>query len=164
VLTLHDAGLRRGEAEGLRVCDVDFRRRTLKVTGKGARDRVIPMTQRLVVALWEVCRGKKATDSVFGLKAQQMYRIVTLLAKKAGLEGLHPHSLRHSFGTELVSRGAYIKAVSELMGHADIATTSVYLRTCPQHLRSAIDLLEDRVEDEQALVNSPGVSSDEALY
>lgn len=147
ILALHDAGLRRGEAVGLRVCDIDFRRRTLRVTGKGAKERVIPMTQRLLVALWEVCRAKNATDSVFELTDGSVYRIITLLAKRAGLEGLHPHSLRHSFASELVSRGAYIKAVAELMGHTDIATTSVYLRTCPQHLRSAIELLDDGVGD-----------------
>jgi site-specific recombinase XerD len=150
VLALRDAGLRRGEVVGLRVADVDFRRRTLRVTGKGAKDRVIPMTQRLLIALWELCSGKNATDPVFGLNGRSVYRIITRLAREAGLEGLHPHTLRHSFGTELVSRGAYIKAVAELVGHADITTTSVYLRTCPQHLRAAIELLDDSVGDNGA--------------
>lgn len=58
ILAPRDAGLRKGEAVGLRVADVDFRRRTIRVTGKGARERVIPMTQRLLVALWEACEGK----------------------------------------------------------------------------------------------------------
>jgi len=91
----------------LRVVDVDFRGRTLKVTGKGRKNRVIPMTQRLLVALWEMCQGKAASESVFGLSATSIYKRVTALARKAGLEGLHPHSLRHSFGTQLVSKGAH---------------------------------------------------------
>ena len=72
VLALRDAGLRRGEAVGLTVHDIDFMRRILKVTGKGAKDRVIPMTQRLLVALSEVCRGKKDTASVFDLDARDL--------------------------------------------------------------------------------------------
>lgn len=142
LLTLTFAGLRRGELLGLRVADLDFRRRTIRVTGKGDRERVIPMAARLVGPLWEQARGLKAGDRVFPLGERHFYSIVVRLARAAGLEGFHPHSCRHAFATRLLERGANVRQVQELLGHQNLETTAVYLGVSNTHLKAAIGLLD----------------------
>jgi len=145
ILTLAYTGLRRGELLNLTVSDVDFERRFILVRqGKGRKDRVIPMIERLAVPLRQLCDSKVARARVFdGLNARSVYRIVTSLSKVCGLDGFHPHSLRHFFATQLVERGANLRAVQELLGHADLSTTAIYLDISPRHLRETIDLLDD---------------------
>jgi len=97
VLVLTYTEMRRSEILRLSVDDVDFNRRTVLVRqGKGGKDRVIPMAERIVIPLREQCTGKLAQDRVFpGLNDASVWRIVTSLARACGLEGFHPHSLRH---------------------------------------------------------------------
>jgi integrase/recombinase XerD len=144
ILVLAYTGLRKSEQVNLRVDDVDFNRRSITVRqGKGQRDRVIPMAQRIVTPLREQCDGKKGNNKVFeNLNGRSVYRIITDLAKKCGLEGFHPHSLRHYFGTQLVERGANLRDVQELMGHQSLETTSVYIDLCPNRLAESIELLD----------------------
>lgn len=142
ILLMAYAGLRRGEVLGLRVGDVDFRRRTIRVLGKGQKERVVPMAERVVVPLWEVCRGKGAGDRVFRLSPGKLHQAVTKLARAAGLEGFHCHSLRHSFATRLLEQGANVREVQQLLGHESLETTAVYLAVSGAHLRRAVDLLD----------------------
>jgi len=131
----------------LRVIDIDFERRLISVKqGKGAKDRTIPMAERLVVSLHTQCDGKSAQTKVFcGLNARSVYRIITTLARACGLNGFHPHSLRHFFATQLVERGVNLRAVQELLGHANLSTTSIYLDVSSKHLREAVNLLDTPV-------------------
>jgi integrase len=138
------AGLRIGEALNTVVGDLDFNNYNLRVRqGKGKKDRTVPMAQRLVVPLRQLTAGKGAQDKVFtNLNARSAYRVITRLAKAAGLDGLHPHSLRHFFGTQLVERGANLRDVQELMGHESIETTAIYLDVTARHLKSTVALLD----------------------
>ena len=142
VLVMALGGLRRGEVCGLRVGDLDFRQKTIRVRGKGSRERVIPMAERVVAPLWEQAWGKKASESVFRIKARKLHDVVARLALASGLEGFHPHSLRHSFATRLLEKGANVKEVQELLGHEDLSTTAAYLSVCPGHLAKAVARLE----------------------
>ena len=118
VVTLAYTGIRRGELLGLLVGDIDFNRRTLLVRGKGSKERVIPMAERIITPLREQCAGKLAQDKVFPhINASGVWRVVTRLARACGLHGFHPHSLRHYFATQLIERGANLRDIQMLLGH-----------------------------------------------
>ena len=143
ILTLAYTGMRRGELLKLLVGDVDFNRRTILIRqGKGGKDRVIPMAERIIIPLRNQCEGKVAQERVFpGLSAPSVWRIVSSLAKACGLEGFHLHSLRHYFATQLLERGANLRDVQMLLGHESLETTAIYLDVTAQNLRICVDLL-----------------------
>ena len=143
VVTLAFTGLRRGELLALRVADVDFERRVIRVReGKGQKDRAVPMHDRIVIPLRGQCEGKGAQGLVFPLSPRSLYGVVHNLARKAGLEGFHPHSLRHAFATRLMERGANIRNVQKLLGHESIETTAQYLDVTARHLEETVALLD----------------------
>jgi integrase len=143
ILVLGYTGMRKGELLNLIVGDIDFNQQRILIRqGKGRKDRVVPMADRIIVPLHEQCAGKIAHDKIFdNLNGRSVYRIITSLAKACGLQGFHPHNLRHWFGTQLVERGASLRVVQELMGHESLETTSIYLDITAKHLRGTIDLL-----------------------
>jgi integrase len=144
VLVLAYTGMRKSELLNLLVSHIDFNEyRILVKQGKGRRDRVIPMHQRLITCLREQCSGKTAQEKAFdGLNARSVYRIVTSLARACGLQGFHPHSLRHYFASRLVESGADLRSVQELLGHRSLDTTAIYVQVTAAHLRAALDLLD----------------------
>jgi len=131
-------GARRSEVVGLRVSDVDFNRRLILLHGKGQKDRMIPLHDRLITPLRLMCVGKGSGHSVFGVSIQVIYREIRKLSRRAGLDGFHPHSLRHYFASRLLEKGADIRVVQELLGHEDLNTTAVYLTVTAQRLESAV--------------------------
>jgi integrase len=171
VLLGGDAGLRRGEMLGLRWSDVDFHRRQLDVAQgvwegkdpkglrpgrhritdlpKGGRGRVVPMTDALLDALkrFRHLRGELVLYADSGQPATS-YQLRIWLAnaqRRAGLRatgGLHV--LRHTFCSHLAMRGAPVKAIQELAGHADLGTTLRYMHLSPAARQGAIALLNDR--------------------
>jgi integrase/recombinase XerD len=140
VLTFAYTGIRRSELLNLSVGDVDFNRQMLRVVkGKGNKDRVIPMADRIVVPLRSQCEGKGAKQKVFEhLNARSVYRVVTGLAKACGLHGFHPHSFRHYFATQLVEKGAHLRNIQALLGHESLETTAIYLDVSPNHLMETV--------------------------
>lgn len=134
-----DCGLRASEAIGLRVEDVDLRRRVLR-TGGGVRLRSVPVNAETVRSLRAYLeRGRPALVAgglethVFvnrrgtGLTRQGLYKIVQGYARTAGLDDrMSPHTLRHTFAARLLASGSDLRSVQELLGHADIATTQIY--------------------------------------
>ena len=135
-------GMRRDELANLQPHHIDFAAlKVMVVGGKGAKDRVIPMHSRLVPILKELCEAKGPGERVFGLKGKSIGSKFYVWAKKAGVD-LHPHSLRHYFATTLLERGANIRAVQELLGHANLNTTQVYLSVTGKHLEDDINLLD----------------------
>jgi integrase/recombinase XerD len=145
ILVIGYTGVRKGELLGLTVNDIDLNnRRTLVRQGKGRKDRVIPMADRIVVPLQEQCAGKAGNERVFnGLNPRSVYRIVTKLARAAGLENFYPHSLRHWFATQLLERGVDLRSIQQLLGHQSLETTAVYLDVVTKHLEAAINTLND---------------------
>ncbi len=142
VETACKTGLRRTELANLRIKDIDFLNRRLKVVGgKGSKDRVIPLANGLVCKLNSLCDERNPEDRVFGLSSRSLGMKIYSWAKKAGVE-LHTNSFRHYFGTTLADKGAHIRTIQELMGHNNLATTEVYLSVTGRHLSEAKNLLE----------------------
>ena len=137
---LYGAGLRVGEAVGLGKTDVDLEQRLVRATGKGAKERIVPLGRPAADALRRyISRGRPHLDrrhrpELFlnaqggGLTRAGVFLVLRRLAEKAGLEPgrVHPHLLRHSFATHLLEGGADLRSVQEMLGHADLATTELY--------------------------------------
>ncbi len=137
---LYASGMRVSELISLRVSDVSFEMACVRCFGKGAKERVIPLGQYALQALTkyiQVCRPRVAnnwqTDLLFlnktgkGLTRQGFWKIIKKYGQEAGITAdLTPHVLRHSFATHLLSNGADLRAIQEMLGHADIATTQIY--------------------------------------
>jgi site-specific recombinase XerD len=141
-LILH-TGLRRAEAAALKVGDIDTDRQLLIVRmGKGGKDRTIPLSYETSLRLGDFIRGRPKEEKVFELAASSISGKIKRFADKAGVK-LHTHSLRDAFGTQLLERGATIREVQELLGHANLAVTERYTLLTSKHLRKAVDLLDD---------------------
>ena len=156
IAILIDTGLRIGELVELRVGDIDFNQAVLVVRhGKGQKQRAIPLTARASIALRRRTQGKGAQHRVIeGVNRRNLYMAIAKLARRIGLEGLHPHSQRHYFGTQLAERGVRLEAIQDLMGHADPSTTRVYVAVTGRALREAISALE-RPTDGDKLLQAP---------
>ncbi|MBI5230724.1 MAG: site-specific tyrosine recombinase XerD [Coriobacteriales bacterium] len=148
---LYGCGMRVGELVGLDLADVDLSAGLLRVFGKGAKERLVPIAGMAMHALDAYLRlgrpnlrGKRslATDhSALLLNArgsrlsrQAVFAIVRKYGALVGLE-IHPHTLRHSFATHMLEGGADLRALQELLGHADIATTQIYTHVDRRHVR-----------------------------
>jgi len=137
---LYASGLRAGEIVGLRLESYLREEKLLRVIGKGNRERVVPVGEKAVAALdrW-LAKGRpllvkpKTGGEIFlgehgrRLTTARIWQIVQEMAKLAGLQKkIWPHLLRHSFATHLLSHGADLRAIQEMLGHASLATTQVY--------------------------------------
>lgn len=136
---LYGCGLRVSELVGLDLRDVDLSGELLRVLGKGSKERVVPVLGTAAEALGAYLGrgrgalvGRRPTDAVFlnvrgdRISRQSIHTIAERYGRTAGIEGLHPHTLRHSFATHLLEGGADLRIVQELLGHASIATTQLY--------------------------------------
>jgi integrase/recombinase XerD len=138
---LYGAGLRVSEAVGLGRAGVDLDERLVRCTGKGNKERIVPVGRSAVEALRRyLSRGRPYLDrrhrpELFlnaqggALTRAGAFLILRRLAEGAGLEPgrVHPHLLRHSFATHLLEGGADLRSVQEMLGHADLSTTELYL-------------------------------------
>jgi len=150
---LYGSGLRVGELCGLRVGDVDRARARLTVWGKGSKQRVVPASEPAVAALgrWLDQRDRlRAPDTPADtLFVNQRGRPLTprdvrrILDQRAS-DPTHPHALRHTFATHLLDGGADLRAVQELLGHADLATTQIYTHVSKERLRRVFDATHPR--------------------
>lgn len=135
-------GMRRSELANLEPRDIhsDF---LVVMNGKGGKDRVMPLAQSTGQRLQNFVRDMKPDEKVFKLKAPCISNKIRQFAKKAGLDDFHTHTMRHKFATDLLEKGANIRAVQELLGHESLATTQVYLSVTDLGLRQAVRLLDD---------------------
>jgi integrase/recombinase XerD len=146
---LYGAGLRVSEAVALDRQSVDLENRLVRCVGKGNKERVVPIGREAVDALRRyLSRGRPYLDrhhrqELFlnarggPLTRAGVFLILRRLAGKAGLEPerIHPHLLRHSFATHLLEGGADLRAVQEMLGHADLATTELYTHVTDRRRR-----------------------------
>ena len=148
--TLYATGCRASEVVGLRPIDLDLIKGTARCVGKGDKERQVPLGSSAIAAIsvyvnqdrpWLVARSPE-TDVIFVAKSGRplsrigLWSIVKRHAKAIGLSGdVSPHTLRHSFATHLLARGADLRAVQEMLGHASIATTQIYTRVELTRLR-----------------------------
>jgi integrase/recombinase XerD len=147
---LYATGLRVSELVGLTVKQVDLRRGVVRPRGKGAKERVVPMVARAVERLElylnqgrpQLLRGRESPYLFVNqrggkLSRQGFWKILRSYARRAGVGELSPHTLRHSFATHLLSRGANLRVLQLLLGHADLATTQIYTHLDAARLRLA---------------------------
>jgi integrase/recombinase XerD len=147
---LYATGLRVSELVGLTLKQVDLRRGVVRPRGKGSKERVVPMVPQAVAKLQaylaqgrlRLLRGKESPFIFINrlggrLRRQGFWKILKQYARQAGVRDLSPHTLRHSFATHLLSRGANLRALQMLLGHADLATTQIYTHLDAARLREA---------------------------
>jgi integrase/recombinase XerD len=148
---LYGAGLRVSEAVGLDRAGVDIDERIVRCIGKGNKERLVPIGRSAAEALRRyLSRGRPYLDRrhrpelFLNAKGGPLTRagaflILRRIAEKAGLEPdrVHPHLLRHSFATHLLEGGADLRSVQEMLGHADLATTEVYLHVTDRRRRDS---------------------------
>jgi site-specific recombinase XerD len=156
VLTLFTSGIRVAELVGLNWADIDLDTGTLRVMGKGGRERIAfisPQASDQLRQYGEACqalpgrkpqytKGSKAQPAAFlsyrgqRLATRDIHRLLISLGQAMGLS-LHPHLFRHSFATHLLNSGADLRVVQELLGHASIRSTQVYTHVSTERLRQA---------------------------
>ena len=153
---LYSSGLRLAEIVGIDVADLDLRDGAVTVTGKGGKTRILPVGSqaRAALAVWLKERATIASageTAVFlgrngkRLGARSVQLRLKQWARRQGLETpVHPHMLRHSFASHLLESSGDLRAVQELLGHADLSTTQVYTHLDFQHLAKVYDLAHPR--------------------
>lgn len=157
---LYASGMRVSELISLNLADVDTRGGYVRCFGKGHKERLIPIHEQAASAVEEYVtnvrphlahsieekalflnrRGERLTRQGFWQKLKEYARV-------AGLEGqITPHTLRHSFATHMLSGGADLRAVQELLGHANISTTQIYTHLTSEHVRRTYEKSHPRAK------------------
>ncbi|PIQ34748.1 MAG: tyrosine recombinase XerD [Bacteroidetes bacterium CG18_big_fil_WC_8_21_14_2_50_41_14] len=151
--TLYGCGLRVSELINMRVSDLRLKEGIISVTGKGDKQRLVPlgsMAERQITTYLKQIRvhvsPKKGSEDILFLNIrgsmlsrQMVFLVVKELVQKAGIKKrVSPHTFRHSYATHLVQNGANLRAVQELLGHASITTTEIYTHLNIRDLRKAI--------------------------
>jgi integrase/recombinase XerD len=155
---LYATGIRVSELVQLNISDIHLNMGFIRCMGKGSKERIIPLGKMAQSAIEryinsgrsEMLKGKK-TEALFlnhhgnRLSRQGFWKILKQLAKKAKIEkDLTPHTLRHSFATHLLENGADLRAVQEMLGHADISTTQIYTHVTKTRLKDVYSAFHPR--------------------
>jgi integrase/recombinase XerD len=153
---LYATGLRVSELVGIRVSQLRFDVGFLVTFGKGSKERVVPVGESAEHWVGRYLRevrpqlAKGRHEAVFvtrrggAMTRQYFWKILRGHGRRAGIEGLHPHLLRHSFATHLLEHGVDLRAVQAMLGHADISTTEIYTHVHQQRLRGLYDRFHPR--------------------
>lgn len=137
---LYATGLRVSELVGLQFGQVSFRQGVVRITGKGNKERLIPIGEEAMIWLEayvgqtrNLILGERQSDFLFvtkragGMTRQAFWYLIKRYAKKAGIaKELSPHTLRHAFATHLLNHGADLRVVQMLLGHAELSSTQIY--------------------------------------
>ncbi len=153
LIVLYATGIRRAELTKLKIGDIDSQRMVIHIRkGKGQRDREIPMTPKLLQALRDYWRWERSKVYLFPcpngveeapISSKTVYHACREAAVRSGLtKKIGPHTLRHSFATELLDSGADLRTIQHLLGHADLKNTLVYLHLSQRHVRAATNPLD----------------------
>ena len=149
---MYATGCRAGEAGTLKCADLHDELGIVRITGKGNRQRIVPVGKPALAAIDRyvhqlrptLCRADRPCDHLFLTRRStpvdrfRVWAIVKKHAQRAGLKELHPHTLRHSFATHLLTGGADLRIVQELLGHSQITTTQIYTHVDRSHLKTVI--------------------------
>lgn len=149
--TLYSTGIRVSELVGLNVEHIDQIGGVIKVYGKGKKERIVPIGERALRAIREYVNKQRYRDSGQGkalflnksgdrITDRSIRRVIEKYIRKTSLkEKISPHTLRHSFATHLLDRGADLRSVQELLGHANLSTTQIYTHITTERLKSAYE-------------------------
>jgi site-specific recombinase XerD len=149
---LYGSGIRRAELADLNLDDVDFGQRVAQVTGKGNKRRMVPLTEASVEAMQSYLNERPASnDRAFFLSnrnarlgLRQVWKIVKDYAAQSGVDRATTHAMRHSFATHFIEGGGDVSSLQRLLGHANIATTQIYIDQSIAHLKKAFDAANPR--------------------
>lgn len=151
LLALYHTGFRRSELASLGTDNIDMAANVIKIKGKGGKERIVPMTAQLREAIITLEDEKKKhnifctspknllflTKQSKPVNDQYIYRIVHRMLKIAGVSGkCSPHIFRHTFATHLLSKGASIRHIQQLLGHSSLSTTQKYTHTSIEQLKA----------------------------
>jgi integrase/recombinase XerD len=157
LMLLYATGLRRTEASTLKISDIDSSLMLIHVhQGKGARDRELPLTQKLLDALreyWRACKVKprvylfpshwEATTEEKPISDKTVWNACHEAALRAGItKRLGPHTLRHCFATHMLEAGTDLRTIQLLLGHQRLKETAIYLHLSRRHLQAAVNPLD----------------------
>jgi integrase/recombinase XerD len=157
---LYATGMRVSELVGLRPADVNLEASYLTCTGKGDKQRIVPIgdeatgwVRRYIQEARPALLRRRTSPRLFvnargggvGLTRIGFWKILKGYARQAGLtSSLSPHMLRHSFATHLLERGADLRAIQMMLGHADLSTTQIYTHVLEQRMRTVYDRFHPR--------------------
>ncbi|MFH0839013.1 MAG: tyrosine recombinase XerC [Candidatus Omnitrophota bacterium] len=151
---LYSTGMRVGELVGLNIENVDFISGTVKVFGKGKKERLIPIGERALRVMRDYLsktEGSKEKGPLFLNKSKRRLtdRSVRRIVEKyirniSQKENISPHTLRHSFATHLLDRGADLRSVQELLGHVNLSTTQIYTHITTERLKDSYEKAHPR--------------------
>ncbi|WP_339737388.1 site-specific tyrosine recombinase XerD [uncultured Sunxiuqinia sp.] len=157
--TLYSCGLRVSELVNLKVTNLFFEQGFIKVEGKSEKERLVPVSEKAVVEINKYLGGYRKTlrispesENVLFLNRRgkklsrvMIFTIIKNLAQKVGMDKkISPHTFRHSFATHLISGGADLRAVQEMLGHESILTTEIYTHLDRDYLKSTISQFHPR--------------------
>ena len=157
--TLYSSGIRISELEGLNVFDVDFKKRLIRVMGKGNKERIVPIGEKALTAIMDYRKRLKSETGIeensdtalflnkrLGrLTSRSVARILEKTAKECGLLiPVSPHALRHTFATHMLDAGADLRVVQELLGHESLSTTQKYTHVSVDRLMETYDKAHPR--------------------
>lgn len=157
---IYATGLRVSEAISLTLTDLDLGRGIVTCRGKGSKQRFIPVGRSALKFVQEYLKvraglaGDKATVKLFlrnggeAMTRQDVWQMIKKHGRSSGLDCVSPHSLRHSFATHLMQRGADSRSVQTLLGHSDLGTTQIYTHITNQHLRNAYEAFHPRAKSD----------------
>ena len=157
---LYSSGLRLSEVCTLDVQDLELKERVCRVTGKGNKMRVVPVGKKAIQAIrdWLIHRKElknsksSSSEAMFlnnkgkRISARSIQLRLEKLCAQRGLPGINPHMLRHSFASHVLESSGDLRAVQEMLGHADIATTQIYTKLDYQHLVKIYDQAHPRAK------------------
>lgn len=146
---LYGTGARISEAAGLTADDIDLENATIRLFGKGSKERILPLGSYAIAAIEAyMVRGRpvlaskgKGTPALFlnkrgnPLSRQSAWGVIQDIAAKAGIDGVSPHTFRHSFATHLLQGGADVRVVQEMLGHSSVTTTQIYTKVTRETLK-----------------------------
>lgn len=145
---LYGCGLRVSELANLNVNDIDIKSKYLKCTGKGSKERIVPLGKKSIAALKKYMPQRDFNIQKYGLQTKNLLidqngrilsrqDIYNFIHKQGELINKHisPHTLRHSFATHLLENGADLRIVQELLGHSDVSTTQLYTHVSKKRLK-----------------------------
>ena len=148
--TLYSSGLRLMELAGIKLSDLDLNKALLRITGKGNKQRIVPVGSQALKAIREYLKvrpdftSENSPNNLFLTRSGKAFNSKQLdIILRAYFEliaqakGYTPHTLRHSFATHMLSRGADLRAIQELLGHSQLSTTQVYTHVSLEDIKEA---------------------------
>jgi site-specific recombinase XerD len=149
---LYSTGMRVAELCGLNVEDVDFGSNTVRIFGKGGKERIVPFGRfaKTALSLYLRERSAKEGEPLFlnrfkkRLSVRGVWMVINSERKRAGFPPISPHTLRHSVATHLLEKGADIRSVQEFLGHKRLSTTQIYTHLTTRKLKEVYDKAHPR--------------------